>query len=240
MSIEVKTGRLQAAAVHIFTALGAVCALFATLAAIDWRWQHVFGWLGLAFLIDGIDGTFARMVDVNRRLPRFSGERIDLVVDYVTYVFVPAFALLQAGFLPGWTGMVMAGLIVLTSLYHFSDLAAKADDNSFVGFPAIWNIVAFYLFAFAVSPLTAAIVVLICVALTFVPWRWVHPMRVEALRPLTLLLTVAWSLAAVWVVWNGFPAGPIPAAVLAIVAIYGIGLSVFWRRPPEQRPGGTA
>jgi phosphatidylcholine synthase len=233
--MQVTMARLRAAAVHLFTALGAVCALFATLAAIDYRWEHVFGWLGLAFLIDGIDGTFARMFDVHRRLPRFSGERLDLVIDYVTYVFVPAFALLQAGFLAGWLGIGLAAAILLSSLYHFSDMGSKADDHSFVGFPAIWNVVAFYLFAFNASQPVTALVVIVCTALTFVPWRWVHPLRVVSLRPLTLALTALWAVTAVWVVWHGFP-GSLPALlILGGVGIYGIALSLVWRDPPERR-----
>src|SRR5262249_57305159 len=101
-------------------------------------------------------GTFARMVDVNARLPRFSGDRLDLLVDYLTYVFVPTVALLQAGYLHGGFGLVLASLILLSSLYHFSDTESKTEDYSFVGFPAIWNIVAFYIFAFQMSSWLAA------------------------------------------------------------------------------------
>src|SRR5262245_60019917 len=116
---------LPAALVHFFTALGAVCALLAARAAIAGAWEAVFGWLGLARVIDGVDGALARQVQVERRLPRFSGERLDLVVDYTTYVFVPALALLQAGFLTGLWGVVLASLILLSSLFHFCDTESK-------------------------------------------------------------------------------------------------------------------
>ena len=98
----------------------------------------------------------ARKAKVQLWLPRFSGDRLDLVIDYLTYVFVPALALLQAGFLQGAWGLVLAALILLSSLFHFSDTESKADDYSFVGFPAIWNLVAFYVFAFALPPTAAA------------------------------------------------------------------------------------
>jgi len=126
-----------AASVHVFTALGAVCGLMAALAAFDGAWERMFIWLGVALVIDAIDGTFARLFQVEQRLPRFSGERLDLVVDYVTYVFVPVPALLQAKYLTGTGGLIIGALILLSSLYHFSDLASKGDDYSFVGFPAI-------------------------------------------------------------------------------------------------------
>ena len=154
--------RVAAIAVHVFTALGAVCAFYATIAVFEQRWEAVFAWLGLAFLIDGIDGTFARMVDVERRLPLFSGDRLDIVVDYTTYVFVPALALLQRGYLTGPLGQVLAAALLLSSLYHFADLGNKSDDHCFVGFPAIWNIVAFNIFAFDLSqPATAGVVIVL-------------------------------------------------------------------------------
>lgn len=218
---------IGAAAVHVFTASGIVCALLATRAVLESAWEQAFFWLGLALIVDGLDGTLARLLDVEGRLPRFSGERLDQVIDYVTYVFVPVLALQQAGFLKGIGGVVLGSLILLSSLFHFSDIGNKAEDHSFVGFPAVWNIVTFYLFAFAASAFVTAIVVLACVALTFVPMRWVHPLRVVSLRPVTMVLTVLWALAASWVIWHGFPAGPVPKLVLGAIGLYVAGLALL-------------
>lgn len=225
--------RVAAFAVHVFTALGVVCAFYATLAVIDGRWTAMFAWLGLAFLIDGIDGTFARMVDVERRLPSISGERLDLVVDYTTYVFVPVLALLQKGFLVGVVGHMLAIAILVSSLYHFSDLFNKSDDHCFVGFPAVWNMVAFNLFAFDASQPVTAVIIVVCVVLTFVRWRWVHPLRVEKLWPVTFGLMLLWLCAALWTLIKGFPAGVLASAGLAAGLIWAVGLSLAWRRPPE-------
>lgn len=220
--------RWAAASVHVFTALGIICALFAIHAVLDRAYETAFVWLGIALIIDGVDGAFARALEVKRRLPRFSGEQLDLVVDYVTYVFVPTLALQLSGYLTGVWGGVLAGLILLSSLFHFSDLGSKADDHCFVGFPAIWNIVAFYIFAFAMSAAAVSALVLICVALTFVPMRWLHPMRVVALRRLNVVMSLLWAVAAIWTVVVGFPASPAAMATLGLVAIYGIGLAVLW------------
>lgn len=208
------------ALVHVFTASGVICALFAIRAILDARWDVMFAWLGLALVIDGIDGTFARLANVTRNLPRFSGERLDLVVDYLTYVVVPALALWKAGYLTGiweWLGPV---LILMSSLFHFSDVDSKADDYAFVGFPAIWNVVAFYVFALGMSPASCVAVVLLCTALTFVPWKWAHPMRTPFLRPLTLVVCVAWGLAAVQTLLRGFPATGLASIVLLASAFY--------------------
>jgi phosphatidylcholine synthase len=216
-----------AALVHLFTASGIVCGLMATLAVLAGTWETAFLWLGLAIVIDGADGTLARRAHVHRLLPRFSGERLDLVIDYVTYVFVPTLALLQAGFLTGGWGLLLAALILLSSLFHFSDTESKAEDSSFVGFPAIWNLVAFYIFALALSPAVTALVVLAGVALTFVPLKWVHPMRTPRLWPITIAATVVGALTAAHVLWSGFPATAWSQTVLVLVAVYGVGLTLY-------------
>jgi phosphatidylcholine synthase len=167
------------------------------------------------------------MAKVTLWLPRFSGERLDLVIDYLTYVVVPALALLQAGFLRGSIGLTLAALILLSSLFHFSDTESKAHDHSFVGFPAIWNLVAFYIFAFHLSETAAALLVLTCVILTFVPLKWVHPMRTPHLRPLTLAATAVWSAAAVAALITGFPAPVWAQVALAAVGVYGVGLTLY-------------
>jgi len=227
--------RAAAAGVHLFTGLGALCALMAALAIAEAAWERVFLWLGVAFLIDGVDGHLARRLHVTERLPRFSGERLDLVIDYLTYVFIPVLALRAGGFLPGGIGLALGGLIVLSSLYHFADVESKADDHRFVGFPAVWNVVAFYLFAFAATPLVAGAVIIVCVVLTFIPFKWVHPLRVRALRPVTLAFTALWAVAAVATVLVGFPALPGLKAVLFIVAVYGAALAVLWRPVTVER-----
>ena len=168
-------------------------------------------------------GYFARRFNVKLVLPRVFGEILDLCVDYVTYVFVPVLLLLIGGHLPGAWGMILAAVICLSALYHFADTASKTDDHCFVGFPAIWNIVAFYIFALAPPVWATSALVIACAGLTFVPWKWVHPMRVAALRVPTLIMTVIWAIAALIILKTGFPAGWLTATLLVLVAAYGIG-----------------
>ena len=227
-----------AALVHGFTALGAVCGLLAVRAISTGAWEEVFAWLGLALIIDGIDGTFARLANVTRRLPRFSGERIDLVVDYVTYVFVPVLALLAAGYLPGAWGLGLSALILLSSLYHFADMRSKGGDNCFVGFPAIWNIVAFYIFALRPPAVFSGLIVLVCVGLTFVPLHYVHPLRTRRLLPLTRSVMALWSISAALILLRGFPAGPAELFILCLAAAYGSGLGFLLNR--TQKAGDPA
>jgi phosphatidylcholine synthase len=213
-------------AVHAFTASGALCALLALQATLEARFEVAFGWLFLALAIDAVDGTFARAVDVETNVPRFSGERLDLVVDYLTYVFVPVALMLKAGFLPGNVGWGLGAAILLSSLYHFADTESKADDNSFVGFPAVWNLVAFFLMAFAVRPWVAMLLTAVLCALAFVPMRWIHPLRVRRNASLNVAMTIIGLGAAGWILIAGFP-GPILARLgLGLATAYFVAMAL--------------
>ena len=138
--------RLAAFGVHIFTALGAGFALIAMLEAVREHWANMFGWLGVALIVDGIDGPIARKLDVVRLQPNWSGEVLDLVVDFVTYVFVPAYAITASGLLLPLAAPLLGIGVVVSGALYFADKRMKASDNHFRGFPALWNAAAFYLF----------------------------------------------------------------------------------------------
>jgi phosphatidylcholine synthase len=212
--------RLGAAAVHILTASGAVLALLALRAAHQHDWQMMFVWLGIALLVDAVDGPLARRLDVKRVLPRFSGERLDLIVDYLTYVAVPAYALIEAPLLPEAARIPAAVAILLSSLFHVADVESKTDEGYFVGFPAIWNIVLLYLFVLGLAPWASLAVIVFFVVLTLIPFFAVHPFRVARLRPLTCLVTALWTAAAVAAVINPFPSPLWVQAVLLATAAY--------------------
>lgn len=222
---------IKAASVHVLTALGTVCALFAVQATVGQAFEQAFAWLGLALFVDGIDGYFARRFQVKSVLPHVSGETLDLCVDYVTYVFVPALMLIF-GPMPNAFGTALAALICATSLYHFADEGSKTADNFFVGFPAIWNVVLFYIFAFALPVWAASVLILTCCGLTFVRLKWVHPMRVVARREVTLTLTVLWAIAAASILWAGFPTGWIAGFILMLTASYVVAQSLSFGRAP--------
>jgi phosphatidylcholine synthase len=219
--------RLAAASVHLLTASGAVLALLALRAVHAGDWQMMFVWLGIALIVDAVDGPLARRVKVVTELPRFSGERLDLIVDYLTYVVVPAYALTEAPILPEAARLPAAVAILLSSLFHVADLKSKTEEGYFVGFPAIWNIVLLYLFALGLPPYVALAVVAIFVLATFVPILAVHPFRVARLRPLTCLVTLLWVIAASTAVANPFPSPAWVQALLVATALYLAGLGLY-------------
>jgi len=219
--------RFPAFAVHTFTAVGAVLGFLALLAAIARDWDGAFLWLGVALIVDTLDGPMARAIGVKKRLPRFSGERLDLVVDYLTYVLIPTYIIYAAQLMPVGLHLATAIIILLSSLFHFADRESKTDDGFFVGFPALWNIVALYFFVFPVPKMLAFTIVLILAALTFSPLKWVHPIRAPRWRALTLFVVTMWSIAVTVLLIRGFPASTVTQVILAISIIYVVGVGLI-------------
>jgi phosphatidylcholine synthase len=227
--------RLGAALVHILTASGAVLALLALRAVHQGDWQMMFVWLGAALIVDAVDGPIARWLSVTTVLPRFSGERLDLIVDYLTYVAVPAYALTEAQLLPEAVRLPAAAAILLSSLFHVADVHSKTAEGYFVGFPAIWNVVLLYLFALGLTPPIALAVVAIFVLATFVPLLAVHPFRVKRLRGLTCLVAAIWAAAAAAAVANPFPSPVWVQSLLAVTAVYFTAIGLYrWLTLPSQ------
>jgi phosphatidylcholine synthase len=179
--------------VHAYTALGAVAAFAMTAAIFQGRYQAAFLLMVAATAIDATDGALARWAQVKELTPRFDGARLDDIVDYLTFVFVPALLLYRTGTLPPqWAGLVVSAML-LSSAFGFAALDAKTDDHFFTGFPSYWNIVALYLYAGRLPPAVNAAVVLVLSALVFVRIGYVYPTRTPILRGLTIALCAVWG-----------------------------------------------
>ena len=190
--------------VHLFTAIGAVCAMLAMLAAVEEKWGLMFLWLVVAFIVDGIDGPLARRYEVKTNAAQIDGVLMDLIIDYLTYVFIPAYALFKSGILPGWTGWVAIIVITYASAVYFADTRMKTKDNSFAGFPGCWNMVVIVLFA--TDPnfwVTLGLVVALAVAM-FTPLKFIHPVRTDRWRAVSLPVAIAWTGFAAWAAWVDF------------------------------------
>ena len=172
--------------------------MLAMLAAVQADWALMFLWLVVAFVVDGIDGPLARRYDVKKNWPAYDGVLMDLIIDYLTYVFIPAFALFQSGLLSGWTGWFAIIVIVFTSVVYFADTRMKTRDNSFAGFPGCWNMVILVLFA--VKP-HWTIILLIVTALSaamFTNIKFIHPVRTKRWQAISLPVALAWVHFAGW------------------------------------------
>jgi phosphatidylcholine synthase len=212
--------RAAAFSVHIFTALGAGIALLALLEAVREHWVAMFGWLGAALLIDAADGPMARRLEVARVQPNWSGDVLDLVVDFVTYVFVPAYAITASGLLLPLAAPVLGVGIAVSGALYFADRRMKAADNHFRGFPGLWNVAAFYLFLLHWPPALSSLAIAVLIASTFAPFHVVHPVRVVRLRALTLSLLAIWAVLAIFTLANDFNAGAPVTIALCTIAAY--------------------
>ncbi|THH37201.1 phosphatidylcholine synthase [Aliishimia ponticola] len=196
--------RFSAIAVHFFTATGAVFAMLAMLEAVQRDWPMMFVWLVVAFIVDGIDGPLARHYHVKKNAPEFDGVLLDLIIDYLTYVFIPAFALFSSGLMDGWSGWAMIIILTFASALYFADTRMKTKDNSFSGFPGCWNMVVIVLFA--IEPgwqICLGLVTVLAIAM-FLPVKFIHPVRTARWRAVSLPMIFAWTFFAGWAAWVGF------------------------------------
>jgi phosphatidylcholine synthase len=220
--------------VHLYTASGFVLALLATIAVIegDYRWAFLYLWLQVA--VDATDGWLARRARVSERTPNFSGKTLDDLVDYLTYVFVPALAVWRGGIVPDGWATTIGSAMLLSSGFGFSRVKAKTPDHFFIGFPSYWNVVVLYLFVLGMRPPLNALVLLVCAVLVFVPIRYVYPSRTTVLPVLTNVLGALWAAAVLGVLWR-YPDGSRGLVVVSLVyPAYYLLLSLYlqFRRAP--------
>jgi phosphatidylcholine synthase len=224
--------------VHLYTASGALAAFFGTLAVLDGHYREALLWMVAATVVDATDGLLARKARVKERLPAFDGARLDDVVDYLTFVFLPVLFLYRSGALPeGWGGGI-ASVVLLSSAYGFAAADAKTNDHFFTGFPSYWNIVALYLHIAALPPISNAMILLVLSALVF--WRvgYVYPSRTPTLRRLTIGLGACWGVVVVAMI---LAIPRVPAALFAVSFVFpvyytALSFALQFRRPlrPQQ------
>ena len=188
--------------VHLYTASSAICAFLSIDLVVQHRYREAFFWLFVAVLVDASDGVLARAAKVSARLPWFNGGRLDDIVDYLTYVFVPAFIVWHAPLVPSGWGPIVPFAMLLSSAYGFSREDAKTTDHFFTGFPSYWNIVVFYLYLAGWPPTVNAAFLLVLAVLVFVPVRYVYPSRSPFMRTPTIVLGIVWGLLMIVMLWR--------------------------------------
>ena len=212
---------------HLYTASGALFAFLAALAVIEFDYRAAFFWLGVQMIVDATDGVLARALRVSERLPWFNGAKLDDIVDYLCYVFVPALIVWRAILVPdAWT-MSVVGAMLLSSAYGFNRADAKSPDHFFTGFPSYWNIGVFYMLVLRLPDRVNGVILLELAVMVFVPNRYVYPSRTPVLRRLTNVLGAIWGVLIGVMLWQ-YPAVSPPVLWASLVfPVYYFGLS-FW------------
>jgi len=212
---------------HLYTATGAVIALLATGTTFAHNFRAVFIYFVAATFVDSTDGALARALKVKERLPHFDGAKLDDIIDYLMYVFIPALVVWQADLVP--SAFPICAAMVLSSAYGFSrnDAKVAAHDHFFTGFPSYWNIVVVYLYVMQLSKLTNAIILAVLAIFVFVPIRYVYPSRTVALKWPTLVLGTMWAVVFTWIIWR-LPAVDGPWTMISLVfPVYYFALSLW-------------
>lgn len=212
---------------HLYTATGAVIALLATGLTFAHNFRGVFIYLVIATFVDATDGLLARGLKVKERLPHFDGARLDDIIDYLTYVFIPVLVVWQAELVP--VPFPVCAAMLLSSAYGFgqSDAKVASADHFFTGFPSYWNIVVVYLYVWGFPQPVNATILIVLAVLVFVPIRYVYPSRTKTLKAPTLVLGTAWAAVLTWMIWR-LPAVDGPWALLSLIfPVYYFALSLW-------------
>lgn len=234
------TPQFRALAVHLFTATGAVFAMLAMLAASGGKWDLMFLWLVVALVVDGIDGPLARRYHVKTYAPQYDGLVLDLIIDYLTYVFIPAFALFQSGLMNGWTGWFAIIVITFTSAIYYVDTRMKTKDNSFAGYPGVWNMPVLVIFALEPGHWAIFALVTVLAAAMFLPLKFIHPVRTERWRAVSLPVALAWTFFAGWAAWVDFHPESWAHWGLALTSLYLMFAGIAQQIIPERKSRETA
>ena len=225
---------VKALSVHLLTHTGSVLSMLAMLAAAEGKWDMMFLWLVVALIVDGIDGPLARHYQVEANWPTYDGVLMDLIIDYLTYVIIPAFALFQKGLLPEWAAWLCIAAIVYGSVVYFADTRMKTKDKSFAGFPGCWNMVVLVLFALEPPTWLTLVVVIALTVAMFTNLKFVHPVRTRRWREVTLPMALAWVGFAGWAAWVDFDAQSLAYVGLTVTSLYLLLAGIAQQILPER------
>ncbi|HLB58148.1 MAG TPA: CDP-alcohol phosphatidyltransferase family protein [Gammaproteobacteria bacterium] len=225
--------RLTGWLVHAFTASGAYVGLLALLAIYQQKWLPALWLMGIAIVIDAVDGLFARLIQIKMAAPRIDGALLDNIVDFFNYTIVPSFFLLVTPLLPDHWRFACVFIITLSSAYQFTQIDAKTDDHFFKGFPSYWNIAVFYLFFWQMDPTINLIILLVLAVLSFVPIKYVYPSRLDyladsgILRLAMLVATILWGAATFGLMWVYPESNPLLTSISMGYMLLYVGISLY-------------
>jgi phosphatidylcholine synthase len=236
------TRRFAGWCVHAFTASGAFVGLMALLAIYKQQLLPAFWLMGVAVVIDAVDGMFARMIKIKVAVPQINGELLDNIVDFFNYTIVPAFFLLVTPLVPDYWRILCVIAVTFSSAYQFTQVDAKTSDHFFKGFPSYWNIVIFYLFFWQMNAWVNLIILLALAILSFVPIKYIYPSRLDylthskSLRLAVLMATVIWGVATGGLMWIYPQSNPLLVTVSMVYMILYVAVSLYRTWIPLSSP----
>ena len=182
--------------VHLLTGFGIIAGYFALIAVMDNNQEEAFLWLGLAFLIDGVDGTLARKFNVKKNLPNIDGKMLDSIIDFFNYVIIPSIMIYWFRYVPDQFAVLIPAILIFISIYSYVNLNILTNDNYYNGFPAIWNVIVLYFYIFGTSQNVNLILLILLIFLKFSPLKCIHPLRVKRFKNLSIIFAIIWFLTS--------------------------------------------
>ena len=180
--------------VHFLTGCGILAGFFSLIAVLNNNQKEAFIWLGVAFLIDSIDGTLARKFNVKKNFPHIDGKMLDSIIDFFNYVIIPSIMIYWFKYVPDQFIIIIPSILIFISIYSYVNLNVLTNDNYYNGFPAIWNVVVLYFYIFGSSQMINFIILTLLILLKFSPLKCIHPLRVNKLKYLSIFFTILWFL----------------------------------------------
>lgn len=220
--------KILAWSVHVFTASGLLAGFMAILAVQEHDWRKAMFWMIMTLIIDGIDGTFARLFRVKEVLPNMDGKTMDYVIDFATYAIIPAYMFYEAALVPEVWNLPLTFLILLVSVLYYGKEGMVSEDQYFVGFPVLWNMVLFYyLFVTDYSPMAYVVLTIIFAILHFVPIKFVYPSQNYYFKIPTIINTIIFIITLLLLVFY-YPEKPLWLIITAyITATYYAVMGVY-------------
>ena len=178
--------------VHLLTGFGIIAGYFALIAVMNNNQKEAFLWLGLAFLIDSVDGTLARKFNVKKNLPNIDGKMLDSIIDFFNYVIIPSIMIYWFRYVPDQFAVLIPAILIFISIYSYVNLNILTNDNYYNGFPAIWNVIVLYFYIFGTSQNFNLILLTLLIFLKFSPLKCIHPLRVKKFKNLSIFFAIIW------------------------------------------------
>ena len=227
-----KQERLMGILVHLLTGFGIVAGFFALIAVMNNNQKEAFLWLGLAFLLDSIDGTLARKFNVKKNLPNIDGKMLDSIIDFFNYVIIPSIMIYWFRYVPDQFILLIPAILIFISIFSYVNLNILTNDNYYNGFPAIWNVIVLYFYIFGTSQNINLIFLILLILLKFSPLKCIHPLRVKKFKSLSIFFAFIWFIMSIFlVVIKDLNVNPVYELFLmflwVISNIYFISVSIF-------------
>ena len=181
--------------IHFLTCSGLIAGFISLINIFENNQVEAFLWLGVALIIDAIDGSLARKFEVSKNVKNIDGKMLDSVIDFFNYIIIPSIMIYWFDIVPMYFEIVIPSIILVISAISYSNNNLMSLDNFYKGFPCIWNILLLYIYFFDFNSITNLFLISFCIILKFIPLKYVHPLRVKKYKIQSIIFMALWFIS---------------------------------------------